>query len=122
MLAKIFLPTLKEVSQMMSKLLAFCPVSKTPSYEDGSLPDRKHLSSMEFSDFMKDIRSKFLPKQWEDELLSKILRDHLRPGQDFLTWVTQLQQQNCILRNSTSQLDEKRLREQISIAVDMDLF
>jgi hypothetical protein len=73
--------------------------------------DRAHLSSLKFDAFMKLLRSKFLSKQWEDELVSKILRNHLRPGQDFLTWATQLQQQNCILRNTSSQLDEKRLRE-----------
>lgn len=97
------------------------PSFKDPIIRGWISSDRAHLSSLTFEAFMKLIRSKFLSKQWEDELLSKILRDHLRPGQDFLTWATKLQQQNCILRNTDSQLDEKRLREQISIAVDMDL-
>ena len=77
-----------------------------PSFKDPILrgwisSDRKHLASLKFSDFMTLLRSKFLSKQWEDELLSQILRDHLRSGQDFLTWATKLQQQNCILRNTT---------------------
>ena len=70
---------------------------------------------------MKLLGLKFFFKQWEDKLLSKILRDHLCPGQDFLTWSTKLQQQNCILQNTESQLDGKHLQEQISMAVVMDL-
>ena len=70
---------------------------------------------------MKLLHSKFLSKQWEDKLLSKILQDHLCPGQDFLTWATKLQQQNCILQNTDSQLNRKQFRKQISVAVDMDL-
>lgn len=36
--------------------------------------DRSHISSLKFDAFMKLLRSKFLSKNWEDELLSKILR------------------------------------------------
>jgi hypothetical protein len=103
------------------KVTRILPSFKDPILRGWISSDRNHLSALKFPDFMTNLRSKFLPKQWEDELLSKILRDHLRPGQDFLTWATKLQQQNCILRNTTSQLDEKRLREQISIAVDVEL-
>ena len=97
------------------------PSFKDPIIRGWIASDCLHLSTLKFDVFMKLLRSKFLSKQWEDELLSKILRDHLRPGQEFLTWATSLQQQNCILRNTQSQLDDKRMREQISIAVDMDL-
>jgi hypothetical protein len=103
------------------KVTRILPGFKDPIIRGWISSDRAHLSSLKFDAYMKLLRSKFLSKQWEDELLSKILRNHLRQGQEFLTWATQLQQQNCILRNTDSQLDEKRLREQISIAVDMDL-
>lgn len=103
------------------KVTRILPGFKDPILRGWISSDRAHLSAMTFANFMKLLRSKFLSNQWEDELLSKILRDHLRNGQDFLTWATKLQQQNCILRNTPSQLDDKRLREQISIGVDMDL-
>jgi hypothetical protein len=103
------------------KVTRILPSFKDPIIRGWISSDRAHLSKLSFALFMTDLRAKFLSKEWEDELLSKILRNHLRPNQDFMTWATMLQQQNCILRNTTSQLDEKRLREQISIAVDMEL-
>ena len=103
------------------KVIRILPSFKDPIVVGWISSDRPHLSTLAFEDFMKLLRAKFLSKQWEDELLSKILRDHLRQGQDFLTWATKLQQLNCILRKTDSQLNEKRLREQISIGVDMDL-
>ena len=103
------------------KVTRILPGFKDPIIRGWISSDRAHLSSLTFAAFMSTIRSKFLSKQWEDELLSSILRNHLTPNQDFLTWATKLQQQNCILRNTPSQLDEKRLREQISVAVDGDL-
>ena len=103
------------------KVIRILPSFKDPILRGWISSDRPHLSTLTFGAFMKLLRSKFLSKQWEDELLSKVLRDHLCPGKDFLTWATKLQQQNCILRNTDSQLDEKRLREQISMRVDMDL-
>ena len=103
------------------QVIRILPSFKDPIIRGWISSDRPHLSTLKFNEFMKLLRSKFLSKQWEDELLSKILRDHLRPNQDFLTWSTNLQQQNCILRNTESQLDEKQLRQQISIAVDTDL-
>lgn len=103
------------------KVTRILPSFKDPIIRGWISSDRPHLSTLKFEDFMKLLRSKFLSKQWEDELLTKILRDNLRPGQDFLTWATRLQRQNCILRNTNSQLDERRLREQITIAVDTDL-
>ena len=93
------------------KVTCILPSFKDPILRGWISSDRKHLASLSFTEFMSLLRSKFLSKQWEDELLSQILRDHLRPGQDFLTWATKLQQQNCILRNTSLQLDEKRLHE-----------
>ena len=103
------------------KVTRILPSFKDPIIRGWISSDRTHLSELPFKTFMENLRMKFLPKEWEDELLLKILRDRLRPSQDFMTWATLLQQQNCILRNTSSQLDEKRLREQISIAVDSDL-
>ena len=103
------------------KVKRILPGFKDPIIRGWISSDRAHLSTLKFDEFMSLLRSKFLSKQWEDELLSKILRDQLHQGQDFLTWATKLQQQNCILRNTQFQLDEKRLREQISIAVDINL-
>ena len=103
------------------KVTRILPSFKDPIIRGWISSDRAHLSKLTFKAFMENLRTKFLPKEWEDELLSKILRDRLRPNQDFTSWATLLQQQNCILRNTSSQLDEKRPREQISIAVDSDL-
>ena len=103
------------------KVTRILPSFKDPIIRGWISSDRAHLAKLSFKIFMENLRTKFLPKEWEDELLSKILRDRLRPNQEFTTWATLLQQQNCILRNTSSQLDEKRLREQISIAVDSDL-
>lgn len=103
------------------KVTRILPSFKDPIVRGWISSDRKHLTTLSFEVFMALMHSKFLSKQWEDELLSQILRDHLRPGQDFLTWATKLQQQNCILCNTTSQLNETRLHEQISIAVDVEL-
>jgi hypothetical protein len=103
------------------QVIRILPYFKDPIIRGWISSDCPHFSTLKFDTFMKLLCSKFLSKQWEDKLLSKILHDHLCPNQDFLTWSTNLQQQNCILRNTNSQLDEKRLREQISIAVDTDL-
>ena len=103
------------------KVTRILPSFKDPIIRGWISSDRAHLAKLSFKVFMENLRTKFLPKEWEDELLSKILQDRLRPSQDFMTWATMLQQQNCVLRNTTSQLDEKCLREQISIAVDSEL-
>lgn len=103
------------------KVTRILPSFKDPIIRGWISSDRVHLSKLSFQLFMAGLHSKFLAKEWEDELLSKILRNHLRPGQSFMTWATMLQQQNCVLRNTPSQLDEKRLREQISIAIDGEL-
>ena len=104
-----------------SKVIHILPGFKDPIIRGWISSNCAHLSSLKFENFIKLLPSKFLSKQWKDELLSKILWDHLRPGQDFLTWSTKLQRQNCILWNTESQFDEKHLREQISMAVDIDL-
>jgi len=103
------------------RVIRILPSFKDPIIRGWISSDRAHLSTLSFKVFMTNLRSKFLSKEWEDELLSQILRNHLRPGQTFMTWATLLQQQNCILRNTNSQLDEKRMREQISIAIDGEL-
>ena len=87
------------------KVTRILPSFKDPIIRGWISSDRAHLSKLSFKTFMENLRTKFLPKDWEDELLSKILRDRLRPSQDFMTWATLLQQQNCILRNTSSQLD-----------------
>ena len=79
------------------RVIRILPGFKDPIIRGWISSDHTHLSALKFGIFMKLLQSKFLSKQWEDELLSKILRDHLCPGQDFLTWATKLQQQNCIL-------------------------
>ena len=103
------------------KVTCILPSFKDPIIQGWISSDCTHLSKLSFKVFMENLRTKFLPKEWEDELLSKILRDRLRPSQDFMTWATMLQQQNCVLCNTSSQLDEKCLHEQISIAVDSEL-
>src|SRR5882757_8876280 len=87
------------------RVIRILPSFKDPIIRGWISSDRAHLSTLSFKVFMTNLRSKFLSKEWEDELLSQILRNHLRPGQTFMTWATLLQQQNCILRNTNSQLD-----------------
>ena len=116
-----FFTNAKEGVSNELKVIRIPPSFKDPIICRWILSDHAHISTLKFDAFMKIICAKFLSKQWEDKLLSKILRNHLCPSQDFLTWATKLQQQNCILQNTDPQLDEKWLCEQISVAIDMDL-
>ena len=116
-----FFANVKEGIPDEFRIIHILPRFKDPIMQGWISSDCAHLSALEFNIFMKFFWSRFLSKQWEDESLSKIIRDHLHPGQDFLTWVTKLQQQNCILQNTDSQPSFIQLREQILVAVDMEL-
>ena len=55
------------------KVIHILPGFKDPIIHGWISSDRAHPSFLKFEDFMKLLRSKFLSKQWEDKLLSKIL-------------------------------------------------
>ena len=55
------------------KVTCILPSFKDPILRGWISSDCPHLSTLPFAEFMKLLRSEFLLKNWEDELLSKIL-------------------------------------------------
>ena len=81
----------------------------------------KHLSTLLFPDFIKELWAEFLPQDWEDKVHSQILNSPLTPSQSFNCWANSLQALNCTLRGTKSYLTPSHLQEQIEANINDEL-
>ncbi len=73
------------------------------------LSDMSHLSSLDLTSFLSEMRSAFLPKDWDKKLQSKILSLFQSPGQPVTAWITRLRWNNTLLRNTPYHLRDDKL-------------
>ena len=74
-----------------------------------------------FDGFLKELRKKQLPRNWEDKLRTQILSERLRGDSRFSTWATRIQSLNCLLRGSASHFNESHMREQLEAGINEEL-
>lgn len=70
---------------------------------------------------MKQLRSMFLPKDWEENIRTQILGSKMPRNERFILWAQSLQATNCVLRNTRSHLSDARLRDTLEANIDADL-
>lgn len=83
--------------------------------------DRAGLTALTFENFMKRLRTEFLPPNWEDKVRSRILGSKMPRNERFIQWARSLQAENYVLRGTTSHLPDDRLRDTLEANVDLDL-
>ena len=84
------------------QVVRILPSSQDQLICDWIAVDRAWLSKLPFKEFINDLRTAFLPRNWEDRLQAQILTERLRPNSCFLNLATSLQTLNCVLRGTTS--------------------
>ena len=85
---------------------------------------REHatLAALTFPDFMKEFRRRWLPKNWEITLQTKVLGTLLDPTKEtFNEWVRHVQILNITLRGTPEQLSDTQLRAQLQANLDEEL-
>ncbi|KAF8808580.1 hypothetical protein BYT27DRAFT_7255380 [Phlegmacium glaucopus] len=103
------------------KVIRILPCFQDPLVRDWIASHRACLSALSFSEFITELHSEFLPRDWEDKICGQILNSRLDPYKLFSTWANALLALNCTLRNTNSHLSKQRLREQIEANVDEEL-
>lgn len=64
------------------------------------------LVALKFEDFMKQLHSMFLPKDWKENIRTQILGSTMPRNEHFILWAQGLQATNCMLRNTQSHLSD----------------
>ena len=94
---------------------------KDPLIRDWITSNRETLVALKFEEFMKQLRSMFLPKDWEENVRTQILGSKMPRNERFILWAQSLQATNCVLRNTRSHLSDERLRDTLEANIDADL-
>lgn len=68
--------------------------------------NRSNLLTLDFDDFMKQLRSEFLPKNWEEKVHAKILGSKMPKSDRFIMWARGLQAENYMLQGTSSHLSD----------------
>ena len=103
------------------KVAHVLPAFKDTLICDWIVSSRNDLIGLTFNGFLKELRKKQLPHNWEDKLRTQILSERLRNDSRFSTWATRIQSLNCLLRGSASHFNESRMREQLEAGIDKEL-
>ena len=84
--------------------------------------NRERFTTLSFTEFMTEFRSRWLPHDWEQNIRSKILSARLYPKkQRFEEWAASIQSMNVSLRGTASHLNDDRIRLQLEAGLDEDL-
>jgi hypothetical protein len=82
-----------------------------PLIQDWYWNNQIRFDAMSFKDFMEELRSKWLPKDWEVDVRRKLLST--KQNGLFWEWVVRLRAWNALLRGTTHHLDETQLLNQM---------
>lgn len=83
--------------------------------------NRETLVTLDFEAFMKQLRSDFLPRDWEDDVHIRILGSKMPKNGRFITWARSLRAENCVLRGTRSHFTDESLRIVLEANIDDDL-
>ena len=98
------------------------PGIKDIRIRDWITADRTRISSLPFTDFIKELRLNYLQNDWEDQIRNEILTSTLAGSRkSFWNWSQQLLSLNCLLRNTPSALNDTALRNHLDAHLDNEL-
>lgn len=90
--------------------------------DDWASTERERLSALNFTEFMKEFRERWLPPNWEQMVRTQMLGTPLNPRtQKFEAWAAQVLSHNVSLRNTNSHMTDEKLRMQLEIMLDEEL-
>lgn len=89
---------------------------------DWAYTERERLRKLSFDNFMKELRKRWLPYNWEQLIRIQMLGTHLDPAKHrFESWASQIMSHNISLRNTLSFLTDDKMRTQLEIMLDVEL-
>ncbi|KAF8798986.1 hypothetical protein BYT27DRAFT_7319795, partial [Phlegmacium glaucopus] len=83
--------------------------------------NRVHLNTLTFPAFMTELHEVFLPTDWDQDVLQKILNSRMSLGESFFDWSTSIVSANNLLVNTPIKLSDERIREQLFHNMSDDL-
>ena len=84
--------------------------------------NRDRLITLTFEQFMSEFRTRWLPYNWEHQLLSQIMGSRFDPKKTrFGPWAEQVQTLNVYLRGTPLRLDNRSMRLLLQTNLDEDL-
>ncbi|KAF8196515.1 hypothetical protein BJ912DRAFT_1056333 [Pholiota molesta] len=83
--------------------------------------ERDRLIALSYKDFMAEIRSNYLPADWEEKVRTQILGMRMSKDVKFWDWAQEMRALNIVLRNTDSHLSETALRNQLEAALEPNL-
>ncbi|KAH9024143.1 hypothetical protein EDB85DRAFT_280547 [Lactarius pseudohatsudake] len=84
--------------------------------------NRKTLCALTFEKFMENFRKRWLPANWEEDLLNQVLGTKLEPKrQRFEEWSTEIQTLNVGLRGTASHISDEQMRKTLDANIDIEL-
>ncbi|KAF7966713.1 hypothetical protein HWV62_37300 [Athelia sp. TMB] len=82
--------------------------------------NRDRLYALKFDEFMVEVRSMFLERDWEGKLRSELLTQ-TQKGMAFKDYLRKVQAKNALLKGTSSALADDKLRHQIEAGLDTTL-
>jgi len=84
--------------------------------------ERETLVNMTFTEFMATFHEQWLPREWEQAILTKLEKSHLDPNKEsFEVWTQKILSQNTTLRNTSLHLSKNNLRKLLKSLLDEEL-
>ncbi|GBE88594.1 hypothetical protein SCP_1304120 [Sparassis crispa] len=82
--------------------------------QDWYLSNADEIEAMRWPNFLATMHSRWLEKNWEDKMLTELIRMRQRDDDCFEHWVVNLQKQNALLRRSSLHMEDDSLHTQIT--------
>ena len=95
---------------------------ENPLINDWISVNRSRLRTLSFEDFMAEFRTRWLPKNWVEDVCNEILGSRLDPKvTTFESWSAKIQTLNVALRGTDSHLDDNQMCRQLEANIDLEL-
>ncbi|KAK0227128.1 hypothetical protein EDD85DRAFT_159534 [Armillaria nabsnona] len=82
---------------------------KDPLVRDWFMADMSHLCSLTLTDFLSELRTAFLPRDWDRKIRDSILATYQSIDEPVIVWVSRLRSKNTLLRNTAHHLSNEEL-------------
>ncbi|KAF4611693.1 hypothetical protein D9613_004203 [Agrocybe pediades] len=83
---------------------------------------RSYLYTLSYEAFMYEFSRHYLPSSWETRTRVEMSRMRMEKNETFSSFCRRVRTHNIILRDTTSHLDDTRLRHQLEAGFNKDLF
>jgi len=83
--------------------------------------DRDRLLALTYKEFISELRTNYLPADWEDNVRTQILTLKMDKNVKFWDWCQEIRALNIVLRGTASHFSEVSLRNQLEAALEPSL-